>query len=123
MTDKELGPASQVLLDLVNETPRYIPIRETLAEASRRTNSYYGNAWWWRRLFALALEGRIVAVITRYGDNLAFRFRRKGAEARWIEAVKGFVLSRRDDIEKDIENFGMLKPVLNYFLKEAEGDG
>ena len=36
-----------------------------------------------------------------------------------IEAVKEFVLSRRDDIEKDIEDFGMLKPVLNYFLAEA----
>ena len=38
-----------------------------------------------------------------------------------LEAVKDFVLSRRDDIEKDVENFGMLNPVLNYFLEEAEG--
>ncbi len=37
-----------------------------------------------------------------------------------IEAVKEFVLSRREDIEKDIEDFGMLKPVLNYFLEKAE---
>ena len=40
-----------------------------------------------------------------------------------LRAVREFVLSRRDDIEKDIENFGMLKPVLDYFLEEAEGDG
>jgi len=37
-----------------------------------------------------------------------------------LEAVKDFVLSRRDDIEKDVENFGMLKPVLNHFLEEVE---
>ncbi len=37
-----------------------------------------------------------------------------------LEYVREFVLSRRTDIEKDIEDFGMLKPVLNYFLEEAE---
>ena len=40
-----------------------------------------------------------------------------------IEAVREFVLSRRYDIEMDIENFGMLKPVLTYFLEEARDDG
>ena len=37
-----------------------------------------------------------------------------------LEDVREFVLSRRADIEKDIEDFGMLKPVLDYFLEEAE---
>ena len=37
-----------------------------------------------------------------------------------LESVREFVLSRRDDIENDTENFGMLKPVLNYFLEEAD---
>jgi len=37
-----------------------------------------------------------------------------------LEVVKEFVLSRRGDIEKDIEDFGMLKPVLDYFLEEAK---
>jgi len=37
-----------------------------------------------------------------------------------LEVVKDFVLSRRSDIEKDMEDFGALKPVLNYFLAEAE---
>jgi len=41
--------------------------------------------------------------------------------ARVIEVIRDFVLSRRDDIEKDIEDFGMLKPILPYFLEEAEG--
>ena len=36
-----------------------------------------------------------------------------------LEAVREFVLIHRDDIEKDMENFGMLKPVLNYFLEET----
>jgi len=35
-----------------------------------------------------------------------------------LETIREFVLSRRDDIEKDIEDFGMLVPVLNYFLEE-----
>ena len=37
-----------------------------------------------------------------------------------LEAVREFVLSRKYDIKMDIENFGMLKPVLSYFLEEAE---
>ncbi len=37
-----------------------------------------------------------------------------------LEFVKEFVLSRRADIENEIEDFGMLKPVLNYFLEKAE---
>ncbi len=42
-------------------------------------------------------------------------------KAKKLEAVREFVLSRKYDIEMDIENFGMLKPVLTYFLEEAEG--
>ena len=34
-----------------------------------------------------------------------------------FESVREFVLSRKYDIEMDIENFGMLKPVLSYFLE------
>ena len=37
-----------------------------------------------------------------------------------LEFVREFVLSRRADIENDTEDFGMLKPVLKYFLEEAE---
>jgi len=36
-----------------------------------------------------------------------------------LKALKEFVLSRRDDIENDIEDFGMLKPVLNYFMEAS----
>ena len=82
MTEKELGPASQALLDIVNDTFGYIPLFDTIVEAQRRTGVDHAEPWWWRRLIALALEGRIVAVVVRGGDNLAFRFRRKGAEAR-----------------------------------------
>jgi len=42
-------------------------------------------------------------------------------KAEKLETVREFVLSRRYDIEMCIENFGMLKPVLSYFLEEAEG--
>jgi len=37
-----------------------------------------------------------------------------------LESVREFVLSRKYDIEMDIENFGMLKTILSYFLEEAE---
>ena len=40
-------------------------------------------------------------------------------KAEKLEAVREFVLSRRYDIEMDIENYGMLKTVLSYFLEEA----
>lgn len=41
-------------------------------------------------------------------------------ELELLEAIRDFVLSRRDDIEKDVENFGMLKPVLKHFLEEVK---
>jgi len=44
------------------------------------------------------------------------------ADLKRLEEVKDFVLSRRDDIETDVENFGVLKPVLKHFLEEVEGD-
>ena len=34
-----------------------------------------------------------------------------------LEDIREFVLSRRYDIKNDMEDFGMLKPVLNYFLE------
>ncbi len=40
-----------------------------------------------------------------------------------IKAVREFVLSRRSDIEQNIENFGMLKPVLDYFLEARAREG
>jgi len=40
-------------------------------------------------------------------------------KAEKLESVREFVISRRYDIEMDIENFGMLKTVLSYFLEEA----
>ena len=51
--------------------------------------------------------------------NLAFIHGFKHC-ARVLEVVREFVLSRRNDIEKDMENFGMLKPVLNHLLEETE---
>ena len=39
-----------------------------------------------------------------------------------LESVREFVLIRRDDIEKNLENFGILKPVLSHFLEETEGE-
>ncbi len=57
-------------------------------------------------------------VYSKEAVNKNLREQRKKLEDR-LETVREFVLSRRDDIEKDIEDFGMLKPVLKYFLEEA----
>lgn len=35
-----------------------------------------------------------------------------------LDIIREFVLSRRSDIELDMENFGDLRPVLLYFLDE-----
>jgi len=42
-------------------------------------------------------------------------------KAEKLETVREFVLSRRVDIVKNIENFGVLKPVFNYFLEKDAG--
>jgi len=41
-------------------------------------------------------------------------------KAEKLESVREFVLSRKYDIKMDIENFGMLKPILKHFLEAAE---
>ena len=54
-------------------------------------------------------------------EAVKYNWRRKKVERLEdiIEDVREFILSRKYDIEMDIENYGMLKPVLNYFLEEA----
>jgi len=54
-------------------------------------------------------------------EAVKYNRRRKRMEMleKQLEAVKEFVLSRKYDIEMNIENFEMLKPVLSYFLEET----
>ena len=72
----ELGPISQAILDYVNMGPGDVEFFRVINEASRVTYARHSGNWWFRRLVALALEGRIKATVYRDGDDVAIRFRR-----------------------------------------------
>jgi len=74
---RELGPASQALLDRVNMSLGYVLMGTLISWARRKTGLGHSNMWWWRRVAALALEGYIEARVYRDGDKVAIRFRRK----------------------------------------------
>jgi len=72
----ELGPVSQAILDHVNSAFGYIVLFKMIYEVSRRTKVSHTDSWYFRRLVALALEGRIEGRVYRDGDDLFIRFRR-----------------------------------------------
>ena len=61
--------------------------------------------WGLRILDAFKAESELLDISLKAAENAAR-----------LEAVKEFVLSRREDIENDIEDSGMLKPILSYFM-------
>ena len=72
----ELGPVSQAILDYVNSAYGYIIFFNVIREVSRMTGTSHTDAWYFRRLVALALEGRIEGRVYRIGDKVAIKFRR-----------------------------------------------
>jgi len=72
----ELGPVSQAILNYVDETGGYLIIYKLIREVARETGASHTENWYFRRLVALALEGRIKATVRRDGDSLTVRFRR-----------------------------------------------
>jgi len=72
----ELGPVSQAILDYVDGAFGYIGGYIMMAQISRKTGTSHSGPWYFRRLVALALEGRIEARVYRTGDDVAIRFRR-----------------------------------------------
>lgn len=72
----ELGPASLALLDRVNTAFGYVEIGTLISWARAKTGLGHSPDWWYRRIVALALEGRIEAKVHRTGDKLAIKFRR-----------------------------------------------
>jgi len=103
------------------------------------TENSWGELWEgieWNRVTTIPFITERIHEIKAMGDRLKEKAEKwdnlveKSMEAPYIdcvgnaeklESVREFVLSRKYDIKMDIENFGMLKPVLTYFLKEAEG--
>jgi len=72
----ELGPVSQAILDHVNDAFGYVAIIRMIYKVSRKTGIPHTEPWYFRRLVALALEGRIEARVFRTGDDVPIKFRR-----------------------------------------------
>ena len=72
----ELGPASRALLERINRSFGWVPLGTLISWAQRRTGLGHCVNWWYRRLVALALEGRVEAKVYRSGDKVAIHFRR-----------------------------------------------
>ena len=73
---KELGPVSQAILDYVDRRFGYIEIFRMIDEVARKEGAAHTNTWYFRRLVALSIEGRIEAKVYRTGDDVSIRFRR-----------------------------------------------
>ena len=72
-----LGPASQAMLDYINERRGFIEIFRMINAVGKKTGVPHKTEWYTRRLLVLALEGRIDAKINRSPDDvLVIRFRR-----------------------------------------------
>ena len=72
----ELGPVSQAILNYIDRRDGYIELFKMICEVSRKTGTYHTDNWYFRRLVALSIEGRIEAKVYRTGDKVPIRFRR-----------------------------------------------
>lgn len=70
------GRVTDAILEYVNQSPTAITLYEMAHVVNRRTGMSYTDPWYFRRLVALALGGRIEARVYWTGDDLAIRFRR-----------------------------------------------
>ena len=80
---RELGPVSKAILDHVNSAFGYISLFRMIRAVARKTRASHTDNWYFRRLVALALEGRIEGRVYRTWDDVAIKFRRlqdKGLE-------------------------------------------
>jgi len=73
----ELGPASKALLERINTSFGYVVIGTLISWTREKTGLGQTEQWWYRRLMALVLEGRIDSKVFRTGDKVAIMFRKK----------------------------------------------
>ncbi len=73
---RELGPVSQAILDHMNATLGYIIFSRMIRDVKRKMGTSHTDAWYFRRLVALALEERIESRVFRAGDDVAIKFKR-----------------------------------------------
>ncbi len=72
-----LGPASQALLDYINNEKGQIVIKDCIQVAREKANIWHNPDWWKTRIQALAIEGRIHATVYRNGDKVTTIYRKK----------------------------------------------
>ena len=72
----ELGPVSQALLEYINAHFGYVSWFRMIHDVERRTGEKHTGHWYFRRLVALALEGRIDSLVHWTGDSVVIKFRR-----------------------------------------------
>ena len=72
----DLGPITRAILEYVNGIVGQLTMYRLIREVSLETETRHTESWYFRRLVALALEGRIEAAVRWEGDNVAIRFRR-----------------------------------------------
>ena len=81
----ELGPVSQAILDYIQARTGYVGWFRMINSVERRTGEKHTGNWYFRRVMALALEGRIDFTMHRTGDDVAISFRRlHEAEAKVV---------------------------------------
>ena len=73
----ELGPVSQAILDYLQSKPGYIQTFRMIHDVALKTGESHSGKWYFRRLVCLAFEGRIEAMVSRKGDHVGIRFRRR----------------------------------------------
>lgn len=72
----DLDAASQAMLDFIQERRGYVEVYRMIRYVEQRTGERHPlTTWYFRRLAALALEGRIKGTVNR-GKSLVIRFRR-----------------------------------------------
>ena len=72
-----LGPASQALLDYINNANGQIVIKDCIWAVRKKANRWHDREWWKTRIQALATEGRIHAKVYRNGDKVTTIYRKK----------------------------------------------
>ncbi len=77
MTKPELGPASKALLERINMESEVVHILGVIAWAKKKTGLRKNEYWWFRRIVALAAEGRIKFGVERTLDVVYVYFQRK----------------------------------------------
>jgi len=72
-----LGPASQALLDYINNSNGQVVLGDCIRVVREKVNVWHNRDWWKTRIQALATAGRIHATVYRDGVKVTTIYRTK----------------------------------------------